>query len=113
MHTDKHRWIVVGLCAIGQVGALLGQGPVTLTSRRGNVPFIGCRSDGQAGPLAAPKGKNAVVDVSGKEARELAFYTAGLDLGVLAPRGWHCFGVYGSSGEALYVTPDPVDAKTS
>jgi hypothetical protein len=35
----------------------------------------------------------------------LAYYVF-LDLGVLAPRGWHCFGLYGSSGSTLMVTPE-------
>ncbi|WP_293377965.1 hypothetical protein [Phenylobacterium sp.] len=30
-------------------------------------------------------------------------------LGVLAPRGWNCFGLYGSNGSSLYVTPEPHD----
>jgi hypothetical protein len=36
----------------------------------------------------------------------LAYY-ASTDLGVLAPRGWHCFGLYGSDGSVLIVTPEP------
>jgi hypothetical protein len=36
----------------------------------------------------------------------LAYY-ASADLGVLAPRGWHCFGLYGSNGSILIVTPEP------
>jgi len=34
-----------------------------------------------------------------------------MGIGVLAPRGWECFGTYGSSGETLYVTPEPMDSK--
>jgi hypothetical protein len=30
--------------------------------------------------------------------------------GVLAPRGWHCIALYGSSGATLFVTPEPPDA---
>ena len=31
--------------------------------------------------------------------------------GVLAPRGWHCFSLYGSSGTVVLVTPRPIDVK--
>jgi hypothetical protein len=39
----------------------------------------------------------------------LAYYAAGI--GVLAPRGWHCFVLSGSSGESILVTPDAHGAK--
>lgn len=39
-------------------------------------------------------------------AHHLAYYKASEGPGVLAPRGWHCFGTYGSNGAALYVSPD-------
>ncbi len=39
----------------------------------------------------------------------LAYY-ASTDLGVLAPRGWHCFALYGSDGATLVVTPELHDA---
>jgi len=28
---------------------------------------------------------------------------------LLAPRGWYCFGSYGSGGDALFVSPQPID----
>jgi hypothetical protein len=37
------------------------------------------------------------------------YYTAAQGLGVLAPRGWYCFGIYGSGGDALFVSPRPID----
>ena len=43
--------------------------------------------------------------VDGALARRLAYYASG-DLGVLGPRGWHCFGLYGSNGSILIVTPE-------
>lgn len=43
-------------------------------------------------------------------AQQLAYYKAEEGLGVLAPRGWHCFGTYGSSGSSLYVSPQPINA---
>ncbi|HEV2579056.1 MAG TPA: hypothetical protein VGU25_17760 [Acidobacteriaceae bacterium] len=27
---------------------------------------------------------------------------------MLAPRGWHCFGTYGSNGESLFISPEPI-----
>ena len=43
-------------------------------------------------------------------AASLAYYSAyeGLITGVLAPRGWDCFGLDGSSGATLYVVPHRV-----
>jgi hypothetical protein len=72
------------------------------------VPFVGCASDGQIGPLKAPKGKGNVVAISPEAARRLAYYKAAQGPGVLAPRGWHCFGTYGSNGSNLYVSPNPI-----
>jgi len=43
-------------------------------------------------------------------ADRLAYY-ASVDLGVLGPRGWHCLGLFGSSGGRLVVTPEVLDAK--
>ncbi|HKM63663.1 MAG TPA: hypothetical protein VJY39_14345 [Acidisphaera sp.] len=40
------------------------------------------------------------------QASALAYY-AFRAVGVLAPLGWHCFALYGSSGETVFVTPEP------
>jgi hypothetical protein len=69
------------------------------------VPFVGCRSDGQLGPVAAPKGSPKAVNVDAALASQLAYYQAKDAVGVLAPRGWACFYFYGSSGSALIVAP--------
>jgi hypothetical protein len=45
-----------------------------------------------------------VLPIPAKEAQQLAFYKSKEGFGVLAPRGWLCFGVYGSNGSALYVS---------
>jgi hypothetical protein len=45
-------------------------------------------------------------------AERLAYYKAKFGIGVLAPRGWHCFSTYGSNGANLFVSPDPMDSKT-
>ena len=73
------------------------------------VPFVGCRSDGQMGPLPAPR-RRATPRVAPAAARQLAYYASEYD-GVLAPRGWHCFGLYGSNGSILIVTPEPHDGR--
>jgi hypothetical protein len=76
------------------------------------VPFVGCASDGQMGPQKAPNGKSLAVAIPAALAERLAYYKAKFGIGVLAPRGWHCFSTYGSSGESLFVSPDPIDSTT-
>ncbi len=72
------------------------------------VPFVGCESIGQAERVAAPKSDDKVVRINARLAQRLAYYMEGWrGTGVLAPRGWHCIGVYGSSGSVLYVTRTP------
>jgi hypothetical protein len=73
------------------------------------VPFIGCPTDGQTGPGEAPTGEPVRVSISPQLAAKLAYYTAG-GIGVLAPRGWHCFDLHGSSGHQTYIAPQPLDA---
>jgi hypothetical protein len=73
------------------------------------VPFVGCASDGQTGPVAAPTGKSAAVAIPAAMAKRLAYYKTEFPVGILAPRGWNCFSVYGSGGMELFVTPDPID----
>jgi hypothetical protein len=41
-------------------------------------------------------------------AHNLAYYKAASGSGVLAPRGWYCFGIYGSGGTELFVSPRPI-----
>lgn len=43
-------------------------------------------------------------------ARRLAYYKAENGMGILAPRGWHCFSTYGSSGYNLFVSLEGIDA---
>jgi hypothetical protein len=76
------------------------------------VPFVGCASDGQAGPQTAPGRATESAAVPAAVAQRLAFYEAKYGYGVLAPRGWHCFSTYGSSGVNLFVSPEPIDSKT-
>jgi hypothetical protein len=49
------------------------------------------------------------VSVSASAAQDLAYYSSAENIGILAPRGWHCFGTSGSGGRTLYVTPGPID----
>lgn len=79
------------------------------TSSSTPVPFVGCAADGQMGPVAAPNLRHSTPTVPASVAPQLAYY-ASTHLGVLAPRGWHCFALYGSSGSTLVVTPEPHDA---
>ena len=73
------------------------------------VPVVGCASDGQLGPFKADSGRSKTTPVAlpADTAQRLAYYEAGI--GVLAPRGWYCFGTYGSNGETLYVSPVPIN----
>jgi hypothetical protein len=76
-----------------------------------SVPTVACPQDGQIGPQDAPVlPKTVRVVVPEGTATSLAYYSAyeGLVTGVLAPRGWDCFGLDGSSGTTLYVVPHRV-----
>jgi len=85
-------------------------GPVAAqTASDAAVPFIGCAADGQMGPLAPPA-TGAAPAVPSPARDQLAYYAA-KHLAVLAPRGWHCFELYGSNGATLIVTPEPHNAK--
>jgi hypothetical protein len=57
----------------------------------------------------APIGTSVLVTANRGSAQRLAFYKTVLNDGVLAPRGWYCLGIQGSSGNALLVSPEPID----
>jgi hypothetical protein len=78
--------------------------------RLSRVPFVGCPADGQTGPVAAPKTGHAPAIPAAAAAR-LAYYADENGLGVLAPRGWHCIELYGSSGDFLILTPEQHEAE--
>jgi hypothetical protein len=82
--------------------------PASLTS----VPFVGCAQDGQSGPSPAPSGAAKTAMLDPVSASKLAFYSADGTTGVLAPRGWNCFGDYGSDGALLFVAPIPMQSAT-
>jgi hypothetical protein len=75
-----------------------------------SIPIVGCKSDGQVGPQDAPTGKPKIITISPQLAQRVAYYKASYGSGVLAPRGWYCFGTYGSDGSNLYVTPMPLNS---
>jgi hypothetical protein len=52
-------------------------------------------------------GTDKVVQISRRAAQRLAYYRA-FGYGVLAPRSWYCFGIYGSSGSSLFISPKPI-----
>jgi hypothetical protein len=83
----------------------------TAYAQQTNIPFVGCPSDGQVGPLKPPHGAPKAVHASREAASHLAWYQAEQGSGVLAPRGWHCFSTYGSSGSSLFVAPQSLDSK--
>jgi len=72
------------------------------------VPFVGCESDGQSGPKPTPRGGSKAESTDKASAERLAYYSSGEGFGVLAPRGWYCFGAYGSNGQFLFVSPRPI-----
>jgi hypothetical protein len=74
------------------------------------VATLGCPQDGQAGPQDAPTlPKSTRVIFPEGMGSSLVYYSAheAVGSGVLAPRDWDCFGLYGSGGSTLYVTPPP------
>jgi hypothetical protein len=104
------RWQSVFLLALifRLVSAFAQEGSV---AKLAMVPFVGCPSDGQDGPLPAPTAAvNVQVDPS--VAPKLAYYKTENGPGILAPRGWHCFGTYGSAGTHLFVAPQPIPAQS-
>jgi hypothetical protein len=69
------------------------------------------------GPIEAPPNSTREVSLPPEIAARLALYAARTDTGVadsgtLAPRGWRCFGVYGSNGSGFYIAPQPLGADT-
>jgi hypothetical protein len=100
---DRSSLIAVALSAsLAMLPEISDAGASADTER---VPFVGCASDGQVGPTAAPRDNGTAPILSRFEAKALAYYTTD-DIGVLAPRGWHCLGLAGSNGSTLIVTPE-------
>jgi len=111
----KHYLLLAGLAvssAFCAAPAILSQTKPANSAAANQIPFVGCASDGQAGPLAAPTGPSKAVAIPAAAAHRLAYYKAQYGPGVLAPRDWHCFSIYGSDGSNLYVSPDAIDSAT-
>ena len=104
--TDSmRRYLGILLCVHFALFAQgLGQHRTTVS-----VPFVGCRSDGQTGSTEAPKGADVFLSIDGRAAEQLAYYKSAQGLSVLAPRGWYCYGMWGSGGDTLFVGPEPID----
>ena len=84
------------------LGLVAGQPAVAAET----LPFVGCPSDGQLGPIPAPTGAPVPTKLAPAIASGLAFYKAGQDeTSVVAPRGWACDYVYGSDGGFMIVAP--------
>ena len=101
---------VFALCVLAPLAAQPVSSATGSKKLPARVPFVGCRSDGQTGPVEAPSGESKPVPIAAETAQRLAYYHAEQGPGVLAPRGWYCFGTYGSNGEVLYISPQPIDA---
>jgi len=64
------------------------------------------------GLLTAPASDPLSIGISKVAGQHLAYYKAVSGVGVLALRGWHCFGTYGSSGESLFVSAEAIDTSS-
>jgi hypothetical protein len=98
---QMQRWYCRKAATAGYAVDCRGIGP--------DVPFVGCSSDGQLGPR--PARTKVPNDLPDDPSGQLAYYQAEEGPGILAPKGWHCFGTYGSNGSSLYISPDAVSAE--
>ena len=112
----KMHYLLLAVLAVASAfwggSGILSQAQPSAPTAVNQVPFVGCASDGQVGPRAAPTGPSKAVAIPAAAAQRLAYYKAEYSSGVLAPRGWHCFSTYGSNGASLFISPDPIDSKT-
>jgi hypothetical protein len=79
-----------------------------------DVPTVGCPQDGQVGPREKPPLPGTVhLRLPAAAGPRLAYYSTSESpgTGVLGPRGWDCFGVYGSDGSQLYVVPQKMSGE--
>lgn len=93
----------------GRAVVLIALSCSAMMAQTARVPFVGCKSFGQADIRKAPEAGNQVVRITATEAAKLAYYKASVAPGVLAPKGWNCVGLYGSSGGDLLVAPQSLD----
>jgi hypothetical protein len=104
----SRRTIAAAFLGVSFLTAYSQEAPSKEQPQSARVDFVGCGSDGQVGLLAAPKGGSKLVSLPAATAQKLAYYQAQYGFGVLAPRGWHCFSIYGSSGSSLFVSRNPI-----
>jgi len=114
MHMAGPALPIATITRVALLATITGFLPRTATasaqkSAPNTIPFVGCPADGQMGPIAAPTTAGAIPKISAPASTQLAWYVSP-HLAVLAPRGWHCFGLYGSNGNQIIVTPEPHDA---
>jgi hypothetical protein len=81
------------------------------------IPIVGCESrvgnsDDSEPPRVVAPGSSKVFPVNASTAQRLSFYQLANGFGVLAPHGWYCYGIYGSSGGNLYVSQELINANT-
>ena len=107
---SKHRLEVVGFhfLAVSLFAAGCPSWQAQNDRSISRVPFVGCRSDGQIGPLKSPKSSANEIKLPNELANQLAYYKAENGVGILAPRNWYCFSAYGSNGSSLFVSPEPI-----
>ena len=116
-HRNRHHNVTGGVGSAILLGLTIGfslhlqgqENPVRSNPKAdaARIPFVGCNADGQVGPLPPPSGSEKEVQVPASIAKKLAYYKSEATSGVLAPRGWYCFGAYGSSGATLFAAPEP------
>ena len=82
---------------------------VSAPANAATPPFVGCASDVQGERLTPPQGRAPDLPIAAALATRLAWYAASADEAVLGPAGWHCYGLAGSNGWSLFVTPAPND----
>jgi hypothetical protein len=103
-------FLVVGLMCTNSLSWTQDKPPTTGSRNAVSVvPFVGCESNGQGGPVTPPAGRSKTVGIPTALAQRLAYYKAGEGVGVVAPLGWRCFGTYGPNGATLYVSPQPIN----
>jgi hypothetical protein len=71
------------------------------------LPFVGCVSYGQTERVEAPKAVKISRPLSAHDAENLAYYKSD-EIGLVAPKGWHCQGYSGSSGWGMFLSPEPI-----
>jgi len=91
------------------VGCIVVSGLLTAAAPVATIPFIGCESESQGAPIAAPSGSDLNLNIDVQTGNRLAYYRASGGRGALGPRGWSCFGLFGSNGSILFIAPGKLD----